>query len=465
MPDDTFMAAQRSLRQNPRVHLLDDVWLLTIVTIVAAVSIPWFVNGLDVQVGIASWGLFALGAIHVALTLLASPASADGPWRTRALMALDVIGVAVVGFIWAHVGALQNPLFLAAFILPVVGAIFVSRWHPFLIAAVSILIVGVVAASREPELRAYLGGWPGADSPLIGVFGHLGSEEQSTFAGFYAPTRYLLVLLEVFAVVVLGCAAAAEYLGTIFERLLSASGVARIESERSELLWATLIERLPLPALLVDADSLLIVKCSAPAAAYLRLEQPPEGRAIFDVVRFSFADLVQELIVGASGESSSTTLRIAGETRLAQLRVLHVVHKKRRLALLTIEDTTEAFCLRAAWDTSEQAALLVDASGKILAFNKPAATLFEGLEPGAEADRFLSQRVAGLAWWDPGLAKRRKMHIEIDSRIYEVTSSEIGLPGEGGRLSSVSLLPVARAESPGARAPAEAAPAARRLTT
>jgi hypothetical protein len=40
------------------------------------------------------------------------------------------------------------------------------------------------------------------------------------------------------------------------------------------------------------------------------------------------------------------------------------------------------------------------------------------------------------------------MHIEIDSRVYEVTSSEIALPGEAQRLYSVSLLPVARADSP-----------------
>jgi hypothetical protein len=363
------------------------------------------------------------------------------------LQALNILGVLVVGFIWAHVGALQNPLFLLIFILPVTGAIFVSRWHPFLIAAVSILVVGVVAASQESELRSYFGGWISADSVLIDVFGRLSAEEQSIFAGFYAPTRYLLVLLEVFAVVMLGCAAAAEYLGTIFERLLAGSSLARVESEKSQLLWSSLIERLPLPALLIDTDSLLIVNCGVEATGYLRLEQPVEGRPIFEVVKFAFSDLVQELIVGSSGEASSTTLHIADEARVVRVRALHLVHKKRRLALLTIEDMTEVFCLRAAWDSFEHAGLLIDASGKVRAFNKAATMLFSGLEPGANADGYLSQRVAGLAWWDPGIAKRRKMHIEIESRIYEVTCSEITLPSEEGILSSVLLLPVARVDS------------------
>jgi hypothetical protein len=39
------------------------------------------------------------------------------------------------------------------------------------------------------------------------------------------------------------------------------------------------------------------------------------------------------------------------------------------------------------------------------------------------------------------------MHIEIDSRVYEVTSSQIALPGEVQCLYSVSLLPVARADT------------------
>jgi hypothetical protein len=260
----------------------------------------------------------------------------------------------------------------------------------------------------------------------------------------------------------LGCAAAAEYLGTIFERLLAGSSLARMESEKSQLLWANLIEQLPLPALLIDTNSLLIVKCGVTATGYLRLDQPVEGRPIFEVVKFAFSDLVQELIVGASGETSSTTLHIAEDTRVVHVKVLHLVHKKRRLALLTIEDLTEVFCLRAAWDSFEHAGLLIDAAGKVRAFNKAATMLFSGLEPGASADGFLSQRVAGLAWWDPGIAKRRKMHIEIESRIYEVTCSEITLPSEEGILSSVSLLPVARVDSlASGRALPGAAPVAR----
>jgi PAS domain-containing protein len=328
------------------------------------------------------------------------------------------------------------------------GSIFLSRWHPFLIALLSILVVSVVALSQAPELRSYASGLLGADTWLADWFGGQRPDTQASFAGFYAPTGYLVAVLEVFSVVLFACAVAAEYVGTIFERLLAGSNLARSDGEKAQELWATLIERLPIPGLLIDPTSLRIVACSDSARTFLHLgEASPEGLGLFDVARFSFVDLVQEMIAGAVGTATLTALHVADEVRLAQVRVLQVVHKKRRLSLLTLEDVTEAFCLKAAWDTAEAAALVIDALGHVRAFNKPTAALFSSVKIGVNAEQLLSQLVAGLPWWESGLTRRRKMHIEIDSRIYEVTSTEIVLPGEAQRLYSVSLLPVARADA------------------
>ena len=446
---DISQSTPRAHWQNSRSHLLDDMWLLTIVAIVVAIGVPWLFSGFAVQPAAASWGLLGLGGIHFAFTFLGSPTRSEGRSRDYALTLLDVIGVLLIGFIWAHVGALQNPLFLTVFVLPVVGSIFLSRWHPFLIALLSILGGSAVALSQAPELRSYASALFGTGTWLVDWFSRQGTETQASFAGFYAPTGYLVAVLEVFSVMLLACAAAAEYVGTIFERLLASSNLARSDSEKAQELWATLIERLPIPGLLIDPTSLRIVAGSDSARAYLHLgEASPEGLNLFEVARFSFIDLVQEMIANAVGTATLTALHVADEVRLAQVRVLQVVHKKRRLTLLTLEDVTEAFCLKAAWDTSDSAALVVDGLGHVRAFNKPTAALFGDVKIGANAEQLLSQSVAGLPWWESGLTRRRKMHIEIDSRVYEVTSSEIALPGEAQRLYSVSLLPVARADSP-----------------
>ena len=88
---------------------------------------------------------------------------------------------------------------------------------------------------------------------------------------------------------------------------------------------------------------------------------------------------------------------------------------------------------------------MVDARGRVLAFNKPAVGLFGGAEVGMDAAQLLPQPDAGLRWWEPGLTGRRKMHIEIGPRIYQVTSSAVSLAGEEESIFTVSFLPVARA--------------------
>jgi hypothetical protein len=442
---DSTQLIPRPTWQNPRIHLLDDVWLLTIVAILVATGVPWFVNGFEADIGTATWGLLALGGIHIAFTLLASPTHSDGRWRDRAVTALDIIGVILIGFIWQHVGALQNPLFLLIFALPVFGAIFLSRWHPYLIAIVSVLVVAIVAMSQAPELRWYASGLFGVDTWLGGLFGRQSTMPQPSFSGFYTPSNYLIVLLEVFSIALFACAVAAEYVGTIFERLTTHSILARTEAERGQELWATLIERLPLPALLIEPDTLRIVAASVFAVDYLQREEVPlEGTGLLEAVRFSYPEIVTELIAGSGSAAPLTGIRVADQFRLAQLRVLHLAHKGRRLTLLTIEDTTEVFCLKAALDTSEYAAMVVDARGRVLAFNKIIVGLFGAAEVGADVAQWLPQADPSLRWWEPGLTGRRKTHVEIGPRIYQLTSSAIALAGEEERIFSVSFLPVAK---------------------
>lgn len=434
--------------ENSRVHLLNDIWLWTIVTVLLATGIPWFSSGFEIEVGSASWGLLGLGGILIAYTVLASSTRPPGSWHDSAVTALHLLGVTVIGFIWQHVGALQNPMFLAIFALPVVGSIFLPRRHPYLVALVALITVGMIALRQTPELRWAVSALAGGNAWLNGLLGGQGAVAQPSFSGFYAPSSYLVVLLEVFAIVLLACALAAEYLGIIFERLNAYSIMARAEAQRGQELWSRLLEQLPLPTLLMDPLTLRVVAASQSAKAYLQsADRPLEGRTLSEALPLSYPDIVQSLVVGADGEAAGAVIRIAAQLRMTSVRVVHVAHRKRRLALLTIDDRTENFCLRAALDTSEYAALVVDARGRIAALNKSAAGLFEGAGVGMEAAQLLTQQGSSLSWWDPGLTERRKMHVEIGARIYQVTCAAVTLPGEEERIYTVSLLPIAKAEA------------------
>jgi PAS domain-containing protein len=431
------------LWRDPRVHLLDDQWLLTIFAVLFATALPWLVSSLTIDFIATAEGLITLGAIHVAFAALASRTAAEGPGRRRTLTALHALGVVAIAYIWQHAGGLQNPLFLVAFALPVIGSIFLSRWHPYLMAALAAIMVALIAATQAPELRWYMPGLNAVIGWLDSVLGR-GSGAGLPFAGFYAPSEYFVVLLEVFVIMLFACAVAAEYLGTIFERLHTQVAAARAEAERGQQLWSALLEQLPLPAFLLDANTSEVIFASASALVKFATDEGRiAGRPFFDALQFSYPEVVQELVSGAGGVAKPCLVR-RGERLLAtEVRVQHLAQKERRFALVIVSDMTESFCVKAALDAAEHAALVVDPRGRVLAFNKPAGALFPAVQVDAELSRLLPQSELQARWWDPGLSGRRKMHLTIMQRVYQVTSSAVALPGEDERLHVVAFLPAA----------------------
>lgn len=438
-PADATQVIPAPAWSDPRIHLLDDTWLLTIFATLLATVVPWLVSALDINFVAACLGLLALGAIHICLTLIGKPARVGE--RRPVLASLHLAGIVVVGFIWLNAGGLQNPGFLIVFTLPVVGAIFLSRWQPYLMALFSVIIVGAVALAQAPELRWYVPGLNTAGAWLATV---LGQQGVTTFPGFYAPSAYYVVLLEVFAILVLACAVAAEYLGTIFERLHTHADVARAEAERGQEFWTTLIEQLPVPALLVDADTLHVV-CASERAARFHDGESVAGRSLSEALRFTYPEVVQELINGIGGVAPLSMIKVGDRLLATEVHVRHTAQKGRRFALVVIHDKSEEFTARAALDVTGQAVLAVDAQGRVLSFNKPAQALFAGVEKDGDAAQLFSLTGMAPRWWEPGLTGRRKMHIEIGPRVYQVTSSASPLPGEDEQLYIITFLPMARA--------------------
>ncbi len=444
--DETLLLPLPTWR-DPRVHLLDDIWLLAIFAILLAVALPWLFSAFEIDVAHAGLGLVGLGALHFGFALASAPGRPRTAWRTRALSLLNALGIVGIGYVWQHTGGLQNPVFLAVFALPVIAAVFISRWQPYFMALLAIVVVALVAVADAPELRWYAAGLHGVGSWVTDVFGRDPGSAGAPFPGFYAPSGYFLVLLEVFAILAIACAVAAEHLGAVFERMYAQAATARADAQRGQELWTTLIEQLPIPALLIDTDTLRVICASGQVGpSFCSLDQQVVGSELFKVICFSYPEVVQELIAGLGGMAPLAMIRVGEQIRVTDVRVQHVAQRGRRFALVLILDSTDEFIRRAALEAADHAALIVDPSGRVLGFNRQAAALFPDTQTGSDVAALLTH--AGLAGdlWQPQLSGKRRMLVQIPPRLFQVTISPVTLPGEEDKIQILAFLPVGRAD-------------------
>ncbi len=271
---------------DPRVHLLDDSWLLTIFAVLFATAIPWLVSGLAIDF---------VGTARGAARARRASTSRSPRWRARraqrtlaavrALTALHALGVLVVAFVWQHAGGLQNPLFLMVFALPVIGSIFLSRWQPYLMALLAAVAVALIAAIQAPELRWY--------APGLNDGRRLAGESSRRRAA--APRLPFAGLL--CAVGVLRGAAGGVRHHAV--RLRGRRGVPRHASSSgshtqvgrargrkpsaASSCGRALLEQLPLPAFLLDANTAEVICASSAALAKFDDRRAGvQGRSFFD---------------------------------------------------------------------------------------------------------------------------------------------------------------------------------------
>jgi hypothetical protein len=418
---------------DPAAPLLEDIWLLTIFAALLATAFPWFVSGFNIDFAAASLALLALGAIYVGMNLAATYRH-EGRTNRWLSALLNAAGVITLGVLWRHAGGLQNPAFLIAFLLPVFASGALSRWQPYLTAGVAVLTVASVAALQDPELSWYAAArwvvrWIGAPSGA-----------HDALLGFYAPVAYDVVLLEVFAILIFACAVATESINNAFGKLLTHLTGAQAEAASGQEMWLGILKGLPVPALLLDAESLEIIEASDPTTAFCQAQT--SGRKLFDVLRFSQPEPIQTLVERSGGTAPFMGLRLTDDLRIVDVKVSHVLHENRRLALVVLFDVTSSFCVSSAADVSEQAVFVMDPRGKPLWANRPARSLFpDGLPPATTA----TTPNGPALWWQPGFSGRRRLRMTLGGRSYQALCTAVALSGEREDCYVVAMTPASAA--------------------
>jgi len=183
---------------------LADIWLLTMCVTLLAAAWPWLTHAVDIDFAALAWGSLALAAFTAALVAHSIRAAPRGERWVATL--IHLAGIGVLGYVWHHAGGLQNPAFLLAFALPILGSTALGRAQVYAAAALSILVFAVVALSEAPEFRWYVARSGPLGTWIAERFAHdPAGGSESAIPGFYAPSGYFVVALEVFTALIVGC--------------------------------------------------------------------------------------------------------------------------------------------------------------------------------------------------------------------------------------------------------------------
>jgi len=414
------------------------VWLLACFAVLAAVGVPWYLRLLDIELAPVAWSLFAYGLIYVFTS-----AVADGFHSRRSLLtviaSLQATGVLFIGWIWHATGSLQNPMFAALFVLPVVaGSLVLVSWYTYGTAALSIATVLAVALIDVPELRWYVAQSGPSARRAMALLPTL-PLSRSPFPGTSLPPSYMLALLLLLVILIVTVALLTESFTTLLARLYG-----RVESSitalaRAETLSSNVLQASPFPAALVYADTFRIARASASFFHHMML-RPDDllSKNLFTVVGFTYPEVIESLMTGSGGSVPLAAYRVGGELRVASVRVDPINHGGRRYAYVTLQDVSDSQYLQMALNALDTA-LLVIGAGEVRYFNRAAKGMFEDLEPGMNAGTPLRRGSLPDGWWELNARSRQERVVEFDGERYAASCVAARILGERDALTVVSL--------------------------
>lgn len=419
------MSTATNLLTRQRKQLLDASWIASMLVILAAVLVPWYLRALEIDVKPIVWLIAAYLVLYLAAAALADRLP-DARGVTTAMSLLQGMSVVFLAIVWHLAGGVHNPLFLLAFVLPVIAAGMVAlEWHRYVIALLSVVCVFAVALMESEGLRWYLGdiGIVFPPLPLLTTADPFPGDEISPVA--------TAVMLETFAVFQLAAALLAGSVASVLERL-----VARVHSSSASLreiqdLFQAILRAAPHPGAIVYRDNAQLVHVSDSFLKRLLLSRDEiAGRTLYELVQFSQPERIAQLLKKGGGTAFYSVYRVGGEQRVANVATYVVQHENASYAYVAIEDVTRQYYLAGAFDAVATPLLLIGADGKLLYANRVAEEVFGALYFGMDVDSVLSVQGMSDGWWRTPTRFQTEPRVRFGGQPYQASSVPFRLAGE-----------------------------------
>ena len=432
-----------ALRERKRI--LDAVWVFSLAAALVAVSLPWLLRVADIDLIPVAWSTFAYALVYLTLAA-ATDRLRRGPAIIIATWSIQACNVLFLAFLWHLAGGMDSPMFLLAFILPILGSGFLMQaWQPFAMALLSVLSVCLLAVTESPDLRWYVSQIGAPLGRLLGGLPALRIGQPQIFADLETGPAYQFNLLTVFAVLQFTAAFLSSSLAAISQRLYDRLHFSARTLRELQDLFQAILRATPEPSLILYADTGQVVQASSSFFNRM-LMAPPDvvGKGLFDLVAFNQPERVQQAVNGERGEVPFCVYKVGPETRIANLHSYRTRHGTMTYTYVGFQELTDLYYLRAAFDAIDESVLVLAADKQLLYANHAARQLFGSLHFGMSLKD--NHTVPGilLDWWQREEPAGRVRRVEVARHPYEVSGVLARLPGEAQACTILWLRSVER---------------------
>ena len=445
--DFTRLHADTMFAVLERKRVLDAAWIVSWVSLLAAAAVPWFLSVLAIDLGRAAAFVFVSALAYLIVAAVTDRMTSQVA-IVAAMRVMPLTSVILMGPLWHLVGGLANPVFLVAFVLPVVisSSTVIGR-QAMATALLSAVVVFLVALAESPDLRWYLAGnTPSIWASLDAVARSLPARAD-VFPEVRTSPAYQFTILSTFTVAQLLVAFLATPLAALLRRLDSRIQVSHQMLTEVQGLFHAVLCAEPDPSVIIYADSYQVAQASD--SFFKRMLVRPSdisGKGLFDIVKFDQAERLRDALSAPSGELSFVVYRVQEEMRIANIYFHRTEHQGTAFLYVGWHELTDLYYLQSAFDAVDDPLMVVGADSRLHYANRTAGELFGELYFGMNVD---PASPLGLALQDASPDSetddlRRRM---IEGRPYDVNRLRARLPGEAGTCTIVWLHCVAKEEA------------------
>jgi PAS domain-containing protein len=416
------------------------VWPMTFIAALVALWTPWYLRALDVDIGRIAWLLTVATGAHVIAWPLFAPIR-DTRVGSAALLTLHALSLLVLGVVWILLGAMNLPVFLIFFALPILAAPAARGvWGRTTAFGLALPILLLAALLASPSLRWYGGqlGLPLALlDPIAAQLGSFGAPSEERVAPTAAAVSLGLVAAALAALYACASAFAAANRGAIGWLHQTIAALRKDKGLALELLRSS-----PLPEVLVLPESARIVLVNERfRSMFASGAGATEGARLQEVVKLQFPETLERLLQSGDGTVDGRCPGQDGRLREVRVHVRRSRHEEAHVARVSFEDRTAERQLEGVLDSIEIILLVLDADAALVYANPAARAVFPGAERGAAAVSVLRRPELSDKWWRVPEETAVPRQISISGNEYRGTVSCRRLDGLAEPFTVIALSP------------------------